>query len=269
MPAITELMEKTVLPRSRLEVSRIGLGLAHVHLLSTAVRDELLRRALDLGITHFDTARLYADGLSEIVLGKAVRGIRDKVTITSKFGLRPWPFIGSLGPAAWPVRKGRSVLDKLGIYRYPQRSYTRATLRQSLQASLRALRTDYIDIYSIHEPEAHTTITEDVFEELERSKQRGDIRFIGVSGGRIDSIVARFGAHLDVVQSDEASWDESRFVPDITHSLFSGQSPVAAGEDPVRRCLLHALGRRRTGAVIVQTRQTRHLEQIAAWACGK
>jgi len=255
-----------------MEISRIGLGLAHTHLLSIADRRALLQRALELGITHFDTARLYADGMSEVCLGEFVRGNRDKVSITTKFGLLPTPFIGSMGVAAQPLRKARSVLNKLGIRRYPRRSYTRETLRKSLHASLRALRTDYIDIYCLHEPELDSSVSGDLFEELERIKAQGDIRWIGVSGAHIDNIVTSFGASIDVVQSAEASWTESRFVPDITHSLFSDF--VRAGRDsrekrPVEQLLQQALSRRHEGSVIVQTRSVAHLKQIVAWAAGK
>jgi aryl-alcohol dehydrogenase-like predicted oxidoreductase len=61
----------TVLPRARVEISRIGLGLglAHVHLLDSRTRVALIEAALDLGITHFDTARFCSDGLSERTLG--------------------------------------------------------------------------------------------------------------------------------------------------------------------------------------------------------
>jgi aryl-alcohol dehydrogenase-like predicted oxidoreductase len=255
-----------------MEISRIGLGLANMHLLSAADRKRLLQRAFELGITHFDTARLYSDGMSEVSLGNALRGIRDKITITTKFGLLPTPFIGSFGIAAKPFRKARSILNKLGVSRYPKRSYTHETLQKSLHASLRALRTDYIDIYCLHEPQLDSSVDEDLFEELERSKKNGYIRFIGVSGAHIDSIVAAFGASLDVIQSAEASWSESRFVPDITHSLFSdvirvGGAPVR--EDSLRQLLEQALSRRRKGSVIVQTRHAAHLEQIVAWAAGK
>ncbi len=245
------------------------MGLAHTHMLTTANRQHLIRRALELGISHFDTARLYADGMSEVCLGEGIAGIRNKVTITTKFGLLPTPFIGSLGRAAPSFRKARSVLSKLGISRYPKRSYTIQTLRQSLEASLRALKTSYIDIYCLHEPDLDSPLSEDLFEELNRIKAKGDIRLIGVSGDRIDDVVASFGAYFDVIQSAEASWSESRFVPDITHSLFSKDIRSGGGPDSVERLLQQSLARRHQGSVIVQTSSVAHLEQIVAWAAGR
>jgi aryl-alcohol dehydrogenase-like predicted oxidoreductase len=268
----TLCVNKTTLPRSGMEVSRIGLGLAHTHLLSIADRRRLIQRALDLGITHFDTARLYADGMSEVCLGESLRGIRETVTITTKFGLLPTPFIGSMGIAARPLRKARSVFSKLGIRRYPRRSYTCDTLRSSLHASLRALKTSYIDIYCLHEPELQSEVSGDLLEELERLKAKGDIRQIGVSGDRIDDIVAICGTSLDVIQCAETGWTESRFVPDITYSLFSyaiGRDHASSEKYSVERLLQQALARRDEGSVIVQTRSVTHLEQIVGWAAGR
>jgi aryl-alcohol dehydrogenase-like predicted oxidoreductase len=271
--ASIEPVGRTHLTRSRLELSRIGLGLANMHLLSReADRVRLIKRAFDLGITHFDTARFYGDGMSETTLGRFLPKNRGAITIATKFGLLPTPLIGSLGNFAPPFRKARSLLNKLGIVPYPRRSYTRETLRKSLEASLRALKTDYIDIYHLHEPLLNSDVREDVFEELERSKEKGWIRFIGVSGAYIDNIVARFGSSLDVIQSAEASWSEFRSVPDITHSLFSDALRAKAaemGSDSIRQLLERALLRRQTGSVIVQTRHPRHLEQLVGWAAGK
>lgn len=266
-----QLAGRTTLPRSTLEVSRVGLGLANMHLLASADRKRLIHRALDLGITHFDTARFYSDGLSEVALGNALQGIRDRVTITTKFGLLPTPLIGSLGTVAPPFRKARSLLNKLGLVTYPKRSYTRDTLQKSLQASLRALKTDYIDIYCLHEPLLDSSVPDDLLEELELSKKKGYIRFIGVSGARIESVVADLWDSLEVIQSAEASWSEDRFVPDITHSLFSAslaERRAHIEKESVRQLLELALARRRKGSVIVQTRHVAHLEEIVAWSAG-
>jgi aryl-alcohol dehydrogenase-like predicted oxidoreductase len=263
---------RTVLPRSRLELSRIGLGLAHTHLLEAGARRRLIERALDLGITHFDTSRFYSDGLSETTLGRTLGARRTSMTITTKFGLLPTPLIGSFGPAAMPFRKGRSLLNKLGLVTYPMRSYSAATMRRALRDSLRALKTDYIDIYHVHDPLADTSLCDDLFEELRRAKTAGSIRLVGVSGADIDAVVDRYGRALDVVQSAESSWSEARYVPDITHSLFSEavhRSSGALGSDLIRQLLERALNRRPEGAVIVQTRSPDRLAQIVEFAAEK
>lgn len=261
-----------MLPRCGLEVSRIGLGLAHLHLLSNdAARQRLLRRAIDLGITHFDTARFYSDGFSEATVGRLLAQNRTSITIATKFGLLPTPLIGSLGAAAPPFRKARSLLSKLRMVKYPRHSYTRATMRKSLEASLRALKTDYIDIYLLHEPLLTSRPEEGLFEDLEREKQKGSIRYVGVSGGSVGPIVEQYGRFLDVIQTSEASWSEDRFVPDITHSLFSAavRQKGALEDDAVRKLMQEALARRPSGAVVVQTRQPAHLDKLVAMAEGR
>jgi D-threo-aldose 1-dehydrogenase len=243
-----------------------------MHLLSATNRKRLIYCALDLGITHFDTARFYSDGLSEATLGRTLEGRREKVTITTKFGLLPTPFMASLGMLAPPFRKARGLLNKLRLISYPRRSYTHKVLQRDLEASLRALRSDYVDIYCLHEPLSDSSIDDGIFEELQRNKEKGHLRFIGVAGAHIDSIVARYGSSLDVIQSEEASWSEYRFVPDISHSLFSStlrKKHVRMGEDSMRQLLERALARRPEGSVIVQTRHPDHLKQIVAWAGGK
>jgi aryl-alcohol dehydrogenase-like predicted oxidoreductase len=266
------MAERTVLPRSQLDVSRIGLGLAHVHLLERDVRRQLIERALDLGITHFDTSRFYGDGLSEQTLGAALGPRRKSLTIATKFGLLPTPLFGSLGRLAWPFRKARSLANKLGLVAYPRRSYALATMRRALQDSLRALRTDYIDIYHVHEPLADTVLADDLLDELQRAKRSGAIRLIGVSGAEIDPIVQRYGSALDVIQSAEASWSAQRWVPDITHSLFSDaarRSNTPLPRDAVRTLLQGALGRRSAGAVIVQTREPGRLAELVEMASAR
>ena len=262
---------RTVLKRSGLEISRVALGFAHAHTFPQADREALIRRALDLGITHFDTSRFYSDGLSEEVLGRALKANRSAVTIGTKFGLIPTPVIASAGAAAPILRKARGLLSKLKVMPYPKRSYTRGTMQKSLHDSLRALQTDYIDIYMLHGPLARWRPKDDLFTELEKEKKKGTVRFIGVSGNEIDGVVAEFGSVLDVIQIEESLWSENRFVPDLTFSLFSGaekQKGSPLKDEEIRQLLERALARRRNGSVIVQTRRPANLAKIVALASG-
>jgi D-threo-aldose 1-dehydrogenase len=244
-----------------------------LHLLSQADRRRLIQRSFELGITHFDTARFYGDGLSERTLGETLGPRRKNVTIATKFGLLPTPLIGSLdGRAAWAARKARSLLHRLHIHAYPRRSYTRRTLERSLMASLRALQTDYLDIYHVHEPLSETRLADDLFEALARAKRSGAVRLIGVSGADIAGVVARYGHVLDVIQSAEDSWSEAHWVPDITHSVFTlsvqrSRGPLSSAA--IGNLLLRALERRPEGAVIVQTRDPDRLTQLVELASSR
>ncbi|WP_232375320.1 aldo/keto reductase [Mycolicibacterium baixiangningiae] len=229
----------------------------------------MVDRALALGITHFDTARLYSDGLSERALGDLLAPRRAAVTISTKFGLLPTPLVGSMGKAAKPIRKVRTLADRLRLVPYPLRSYSAATMRKSLKASLRALKTDYIDIYEVHEPQADTVLSDELVTELERAKAAGTIRSIGVSGNEIDAVVQRYRGVFDVIQAAESSWDAALWVPDITHSLFSDTANRSSSTLPpgsIRKMLHEALVRRPEGAVIVQTRSPERLTQLVEFA---
>lgn len=228
-------------------------------------RTALIDRALDLGITHFDTARFYGDGLSERVLGDALGPRRARVTITTKFGLLPTPGIAAMGPLAPFGRKARGALNRLGLVDYPRRSYSPATLRRAFAASLRALRTDHVDVLAIHEPDGVAGIDDDTIEALLAIRRSGAARFIGVAGNDVTGVLARWGDVLDIVQTAENGGLTGDRSPDFTYSLFSsgmtrGAPPLTWAE--VDRRLRAALARRPQGAVLVQTRNQDRLHDL-------
>src|SRR5674476_858696 len=114
---------------------------------------DVVRAALDAGITHFDTADIYGDGLSEEYLGNALGERRDEVTIASKFGHHGAPR-GGQGQVEWGP--------------------------QALEASLRRLGTDHIDLYYYHKPDPATLFAE-TLEVLDGLIERGLVREIGCS----------------------------------------------------------------------------------------
>ena len=116
-----------------------------------------IQRAMDLGITWIDTAAVYGFGHSEETVGRAVAGRRDKVLIATKCGRVKVP--GSETPGS--RLKAESI-------------------RQELEASLRRLGTDYIDLYQIHWPDPDPDI-EEGWAEIARQVKAGKIRYAGVS----------------------------------------------------------------------------------------
>lgn len=114
--------------------------------------------ALDLGYTFFDTANVYGNGHSEEVLGRALRlsGCVHEVVLASKVG----------------GRFSTSDSDD---------TYAPAYITQQLEASLRRLRRDYLDLYQLHNPPQHVVARGQVFEVLERLQSAGKIRHYGVS----------------------------------------------------------------------------------------
>jgi 1-deoxyxylulose-5-phosphate synthase len=159
-------MEYANLGRTGLKVSRIGLGCMsyadptkgnHSWVLDEAAGRPFIRRALDAGINFFDTANVYSDGASEEVLGRAIRDFtnRDGVVIATKLH----------GPM-------RSDPNGKGL--------SRKAIFTEIDASLRRLGTDYIDLYQIHRWDYETPI-EETLEALHDVVKLGKARYIGAS----------------------------------------------------------------------------------------
>jgi hypothetical protein len=140
------IRRRVVLGRSGIEVPDISFGS-----FSLESDERLVHHALDRGITHFDTAESYTEGRAETVLGRALAGRRQDVTITSKFWAEP--------------------------------RHTTARQMQVLETSLQRLGTDYIDIYLNHAVNDVVRLqSEEWLRFAELAKKQGKIRAIGMSG---------------------------------------------------------------------------------------
>lgn len=158
-------IEYRTLGRSGLVVSTIGLGCNNFGRTGTASEtqegtDAVVAAAIDAGVTLFDTADIYGAerGLSESLMGKALAGKRDRIVLATKFGM---DMAGTNGPD-WGARGSR---------RY---------IRLAVEASLRRLRTDWIDLYQLHRPDPSTPI-EETLATLDDLITEGKIRYIGHS----------------------------------------------------------------------------------------
>lgn len=152
-------MPRAMLGKSGLVVSRISFGcmsLGDDH----AQNKTLLHAALSGGINLFDTADLYQRGLNEETVGRAFKGMRDRVIIATKGG-NQWRSDGS----GWDWN--------------PTKSY----ILRAAEDSLRRLQTDYIDLYQLHGGTVDDPI-DDIIEAFEQLKQQGKIRAYGISSIR-------------------------------------------------------------------------------------
>jgi aryl-alcohol dehydrogenase-like predicted oxidoreductase len=153
-------VEYRALGRSGLHVSVVGLGCLNLgSRLDLDSARPVVEAALDRGITLFDTADIYGEGGSEVILGRLVRGRRDQVVLATKFG-HP-SFDMRYGPAAG-ARGGRTYI------------------RRAVEGSLRRLGTDYIDLYQIHMPDPVTPVLE-TLAALDDLVAEGKIRYLGHS----------------------------------------------------------------------------------------
>lgn len=169
-----------------LEVSVVGLGCNNLgRRVDAAGSLEVVRAALEAGVTFFDTADIYGDGASEELLGRGLGGRRAEVSIATKFGGR---MLGA------PAEHGAS----------PEWVTTAA------EASLRRLGTDHIDLYQLHEPDPSAPL-EDTLGALDALVERGLVREVGCSnfGGDeladADRAARRAGSHRFVSAQNQWS----------------------------------------------------------------
>lgn len=174
---------------------------------SNSVDEESIRtvhRAIDLGINTFDTAPVYGYGHSEEVLGKAIRGKRDKVLISTKCGL--W----------WDDDEGTYHFTNDG--HVVRRNVSRRVIKLELEKSLKRLGTDYIDIYYTHNPAKppFDTPVEETVGTLMELKKEGKIRAIGAS----NMTVEQMEAYLKCGQIDFAQKKYSIMTRDIEADML-------------------------------------------------
>lgn len=134
-----------------------------------------IHAAVGKGVNFIDTSPIYGFGLSERIVGEAVRDRREDVILATKCGL------------VWTRTRGEHYFDSTAegvenvnpTYRV-YKNLDPASIREEIEQSLRRLRTDYIDLYQTHWPD-RTTDIDDTMNELMRLRQEGKIRAIGVS----------------------------------------------------------------------------------------
>ncbi|MDQ4078662.1 MAG: aldo/keto reductase, partial [Chloroflexota bacterium] len=162
-------MKYRLLGRTKLEVSVVGLGTWQFggewgERFSAAEVERILRRGRELGINLLDTAECYGDHLSESLIGEAIQGTRDEWIVATKFGHHfNAPFDRT---DRWSVN----------------------AVQQQLEDSLRALDTDYIDLYQFHSGDNQAFDQPKLWEMLNRQVDAGKIRFLGISLGNNDNL---------------------------------------------------------------------------------
>ena len=158
------------LPRTDLDLSEIGFGLWTVSTGWWGKIDErdgirLLQEAVEQGITFFDTADTYGKGYGEEILAKALPNRRHDIVIATKFG---YDFYDDT--------------PRIGHQERPQK-FEPQFIRYACEQSLKRLRTDYIDLYQLHNPRLETIEKDEVFETLDELVQEGKIRYYAAALG--------------------------------------------------------------------------------------
>lgn len=259
-------MRQVLLPGTELHVSRFVFGTASLHHLGPLQAQVAhLEAAAAVGFTHFDTAPLYGYGGAERALG-SVFGSDPRVTFTTKVGLYP-PGGSDQGRAAMMVRKAGGKL-------WPRLSRAIADLsveraRRSLHDSLRRLRRDRIELLLMHEPAAGFLRTD----EWQRWREsEGDrIGHIGVAGPArtIAPFMETNAALAEVIQINDGLDTRDADVVirtgrplQLTYGYYSSDRSGRSGTDITSG----ALGRNRTGAIVVYSRSQARLAAFSAAA---
>jgi aryl-alcohol dehydrogenase-like predicted oxidoreductase len=173
-------------------VSEIGFGCLRLAGTSTEGKNEVevlntISEALDHGVNFFDTADIYGQGGSEKILGKALRGRRTKVIIATKAGYnltRVGRGAAVLKPLLRPfVRRLSSLNRSVSQLRASemQQDFSPQYLAKAIDHSLIRLRTDYIDLFQLHNPSLSILESGEFLEAVEQAKAQGKIRGYGIS----------------------------------------------------------------------------------------
>ena len=204
-------MNKRKLGRQGLEVSAIGLGCMGMSQ-AYGPADETesiatIHRAIELGCTLLDTAEIYGPLKNEELLGRALKGRRDKVTIATKFGFR--------------IKDGKQAGVEL--------TSRPEDIRAAVEGSLRRLQTDHIDLLYQHRVDPKTPI-EDVARTVGELIKAGKVRFFGLSEAGVKNIRRAHAVHpVSALQSEYSLWErnlEAEIIP-LLRELGIGLVPFS------------------------------------------
>nr|WP_314435533.1 aldo/keto reductase [uncultured Brevundimonas sp.] len=180
-------MKTRRLGRNGPEVSAIGLGCMGMSAFyggsDEAQSIEVIHRALDLGITLFDTAEMYGPHTNEVLVGKALKDRRDQAFIATKFGIN------------YNEDRSRLLVDG-----------SPANVRRAVEGSLQRLGVDHIDLYYLHRVDPDTPIEETVGA-MGQLVTEGKVRFLGLSEAAPDTLRKAHAVHpITALQTEYSLW---------------------------------------------------------------
>lgn len=209
-------MKTRKLGRSGPEVSAIGLGCMGMAAFYGQPSDEgqataVIHRALDLGVTFFDTAEMYGPHTNEIQVGKALADRRDRAFVATKFGI------------GYNADRTKLTVDG-----------SPANVRRAIEGSLKRLGMDHVDLYYLHRVDPDTPIEETVGAMGELVKE-GKVRFLGLSEAAAATLRRAHATHpITALQTEYSLWsrdpeDELLATCDELGIGFVPYSPLGRG----------------------------------------
>jgi len=233
--------------------ARIGFGCASLgSRVSAKAGTRALMRAFDAGVTWFDVAPSYGDGAAETILGAALAGRRDHVTLCTKVGILP--------PAPSLARRLAKPLLRTALSLAPQlRQHVRrhrpaavkpplvaSAIEPGIEASLRRLGTDHVDVLALHDAAVEEVVRDDVLRALERVVTAGKARRISIASS-VPAVLAGIAASdifsVAQVANNVSQRDFDALLPrlpacreitTVTHTVFGADGLIDRTADTVR-----------------------------------
>jgi aryl-alcohol dehydrogenase-like predicted oxidoreductase len=212
--AIDQRLPHRTLGTGGLSVSTIGLGCMSLSGVygdaDDRASEELIRHAIDLGVNHLDSSDMYGWGHNESVVGRAIKGRRDKVVLATKFGQTQRPG------------------QPNGVNGHPD------YVRQACEASLKRLNEDTIDLYYQHRVDPSVPVEETVGA-MKRLVEQGKVRFLGLSEAAPDRVRRAHAVHpIAAVQTEYSLLyrTEAEATREVTRALgigFVAYAPLGRG----------------------------------------
>lgn len=184
-------MKTRYLGKNKFQVSALGLGCMGMSFAYGGAEESqainTLHAAVDLGVTFLDTAEVYGPFDNEVLIGKAIKGLRDKVQIATKFGFRILP-------------GGQGLERMAGVDSRPEH------IREAVEGSLKRLNVDTIDLLYQHRVDP-TVPVEEVVGTMAELVKEGKIRHLGLSEVSADTLRRACEVHpITAVQSEYSLW---------------------------------------------------------------
>jgi aryl-alcohol dehydrogenase-like predicted oxidoreductase len=240
----------------------------------------VIATALDLGVTLFDTADIYGQGDSERLVGAALRARRTEIVLASKGGLR-FSALGRAAAAIKPsLRLAARIVPSLGPAMLQARAaqisedFSTRRLADALEASLRRLSTDYLDIYYLHSPPEAVIRRAEAADLLERCRREGKLRHIGIAVDDAEAAIAALSwPGISIIQAPLGPARAAEFaeflglaarrgVAVIARELLHGGALLAGAADTqsvLEHAIAGALRYPATVAAVIGTTRPAHL----------